>query len=376
MRFRSVASGRALTFIVHWVCAPCNTERQQEDSLAPLDPSDELCPLCGTRWSLSNSLRQSPRQYGDCRHDLGEVIQAVQQATAAMPETPGGDPLSIATALFGQGQIKLALVVLDRSLAKNDGGPSYLRWEMWIVKAQLAENLGNHAAAALVWQAALGSGAPPVFYQRLANALARDDRPLEALTAAQRCLEIETRDVVAATAHDTLARIHQTLGQIQAAEKHYRHAVALAPANSPHWRALVRFFAATGRHASARAHLDDALSTLDLTDATKGELYKLLAWTLAESKDDSSGLAAAKLALAFAPNDIEALFLFARTLALAGQRERALDQLRHVLKMDPEHADAKRALEVLTAPHIPVLNRSTASRPSPATTHPPHRRRP
>jgi tetratricopeptide (TPR) repeat protein len=158
----------------------------------------------------------------------------------------------------------------------------------------------------------------------------------------------DRREVAAwskATDVATVVDDHYREGLVQRALIVANAALARDPNVYALWSLKCDFLLAIGSAELAEEMVDRALK-LPLDDATRAGLLCDRSYLHAEQLCDAPALQAAERALALHAN-ARAVYLKGRALALMGRLVEAADCMRDVLTIQPEHADAQRALAMI-----------------------------
>ncbi|MFQ5844368.1 MAG: tetratricopeptide repeat protein [Planctomycetota bacterium] len=226
-----------------------------------------------------------------------------------------GEPPAAYLAFVGEAREALArgdtasgLAALDRALRVHPEGA-----DAFMLLGRTYLRLGRYGEASSAFGRAadlLGAAAPEgvAALCARADALARQEKNLEAIDALQRALAAAPRRH---TIHHDLGRIRLALGQLQAAAGEFRKEIALhrAPGGSP-----------------ARAEPGSPLASS----------YEGLGIAAYRMGDDEAALAA----LASAPETVEVLYHRGLALSRLGRHEEALEAFRGALARDPDHRGA------------------------------------
>lgn len=176
----------------------------------------------------------------------GDAPAARARLEAALQADPADAEVRVelADVLIGEGQELDRARALLREAGGIDG-PS-----VFLVRARLAEALGDDAQASAEYACALARAEDPDARLRRALANERLGRRAEAAADLARVLEQRPDD---AFARGRLAQWHEDSGRLAEAEREYRALAEAQPARAAGWDRLARFYERSGRGADARA---------------------------------------------------------------------------------------------------------------------------
>jgi tetratricopeptide (TPR) repeat protein len=118
------------------------------------------------------------------------------------------------------------------------------------------------------------------------------------------------------------------------------------------WFLKARFLNSIGFNRAAAAMLDGALARFP-NAADRIWLLEEQSFVWAECERGDEALRSAEAALALGSNSVRTQYLRGRALALLGRLEEARNEMNQVLALDPNNADAQRALNMIDAAYRP-----------------------
>jgi tetratricopeptide (TPR) repeat protein len=316
---------------VGWGCAACDYKALDVCPLGPLVPSDAVCLNCGTAYPSADAEAACP----GCG-----LTRAAAVAFLRLDDLPP-DPTAAARDLFGRGLFRRGLAVLNRALARDPGqeGP-------WLLKGNFLEGLGLQSHLLQMLEGALAAGGPPLLLINYGSALHRAGRHKESLAAARRYLDLAPDGPWAGAAYSNLGLALRALGQDDKAEELYREAIRLDPAQVLHYRNLAQLLVDQQRWAGALGTLEAGLERATAAE-DKVRLLEGLAFVCAEEERAGQALDYVDRAVALGAGSGRTHYLRGRALALLGRLDEARAEVRRVLELEPENAEAKQALAMI-----------------------------
>ncbi|HTU16849.1 MAG TPA: hypothetical protein VMG10_02200 [Gemmataceae bacterium] len=325
------ANGDQRTYAVAWLCSPCSRKSLDVCPLGPLVPAESLCLNCGATYPAESGDPVCP----DCSLPKSKVLAAL--GMDAIPP----DPIAAARDAFHRGLIRRGLALLNLALQCDPGLA-----EAWSLKCSFLDSLGYSLAKSAMLEGALAAGGPASLWVSYGYTLQAMERHADAVAAYRRYLELMPDDPLAAVACGNQANALARLDDREAADHLYRRALALEPERLSHARNYVRFLIDAERWEETIAVLDAALERATV-DADVIALLEDRALVLAEQEKGAESLQNIEAALARGSDSVRTHYLHGRALALLGRLEEARERIVHVLTLDPENADGKRALEMI-----------------------------
>ncbi len=315
-------------YAVAWNCSPCDYKALDICPLGPLVPSADACLNCGAAYP-------------------SEAVQSIcpscglTRAAATAFLLPEGIPADVATAaqeLFGRALFRRALALLNASLARNPDQES-----PWLLKSNLLETLGLQVQQLRMLEGALAVRGPLSLLINYAAALQRAGRYEEAGAASRRYLESVPGGPLSGSAHTNLGLALRGLGRDEEAEEEYREAIRVDGGNVLHYRNLAQLLADQRRWSGALGALEAGLDRAT-TFEDKIRLLEGLAFVCAEEERGTPALEYIDRAIALGATSARAHYLRGRALALLGRIDEAQVEIKRVLELEPDHADAKQAM--------------------------------
>jgi tetratricopeptide (TPR) repeat protein len=325
------ANGDQRTYAVAWFCPQCFRKSLDVCPLGPLVPAESRCLNCGATYPDDVDDPACP----DCSLPRSRVLAAL--GVGSIPP----DPLAAAREAFRGGLIRRGLAFLNYAL-QHDVGLA----DAWSLKCSFLDSLGYTRAKSAMLEAALAVGGPASLWVSYGYTLEAMDRHADAAAAYQRYLELMPDGPWAAVACGNQANSLARLGDLTAAEPLYRQALAREPERAHHARNYVRFLIDAERWEEVLPVLDAALEKATM-DADCIALLEDRALVLAEQEKAAESLESIEAALARGSDSVRTHYLHGRALALLGRLEEARAKILHVLTLDPDNADGKRALEMI-----------------------------
>jgi tetratricopeptide (TPR) repeat protein len=315
------------TYGVGWSCAACDFKALDVCPLGPLVPGDAVCPNCGASCAAASC--------PGCG-----LTRAAAIAFLGLDTLPS-DPAATVRDLFDRGLYRRGLAILNHVLAR-DPAPEAL----WLLKCTFLEGLGLHVHLLKMLEGALAVGGPPALLVSYASSLHRAGRYEEAAAASRRYLEQHPQGTWAGAAHGNLGLALRALGRDDEAEDVYREALRLDPGQVLHYRNLAQLLIDQRRWAGAFGVLEAGLERATTND-DKVRLLQGLAFICAEEERAAQALEYVNRAIALGANSARTLYLRGRALALLGRLPEAQDDVRRVLELEPENAEAREALTMI-----------------------------
>ena len=325
------ANGDQRTYAVAWRCPQCSRKSLDVCPLGPLVPAESLCLNCGAAYPDDNDDPVCP----DCSLPRSRVLAAL--GVESIPP----DAIAAARDAFHRGLIRRGLALLNVALQRD---PRLA--DAWSLKCSFLDSLGYTRAKSAMLEGALAAGGPASLWVSYGYTLQAMDRHADAVAAYRRYLQLMPDGPLAAVACGNQANALARLGDRAAAEQLYRQALALEPERPSHARNYGRFLIDAQRWQEALAVLEAARERAT-TDAVRIALLEDRALVLAEQEKGAESLESIESALTRGSDSLRTHYLHGRALALLGRMEEAREKIRHVLTLDPENADGKRALEMI-----------------------------
>ncbi|MGH7169590.1 MAG: tetratricopeptide repeat protein [Gemmataceae bacterium] len=324
-------NGDQRSYAVAWICPQCSRKSLDVCPLGPLVPAASRCLNCGTNYPDECSDPVCP----DCSLPRSRVL-----ATLGVESIPP-DPLAAARDAFRRGLIRRGLALLNFALQRDAGLA-----DAWSLKCSFLDSLGYTRAKSAMLEGALAVGGPASLWISYGYTLEAMERHADAIAAYRRYLELLPAGPGAAVACGNQANSLARLGDRPAAEQFYLQALALEPERLRHARNYVRFLIDAQRWEETLAVLNAALERAT-TDADLIALLEDRALVLAEQEKGAESLESIEAALARGSDSLRTHYLHGRALAQLGRLDEAREKILHVLTLDPENADGKRALEMI-----------------------------
>jgi tetratricopeptide (TPR) repeat protein len=312
------------TFAVSWACPACDYKVLDVCPLGPLVPGDAACLNCGAALSADPACP-------DCGLTRASAFAFL------CPEGVPPDPEAVARDLFGRGLFRRGLAVVNRALAHDPGLEG-----AWLLKCSLLEGLGLQNHLLKMIEGAITAGAPASLLINYGSALHRAGRHEEAAAASRRYLDVAPDGPWAALARSNLGVALRALGRDDEAEEMYRDAIRTDPEHVPHYRNLAQLLVDQRRWAGAFGALEAGLERATTTD-DKVRLLEGLAFVCAEEERAEQALGYVDQAMALGASAGRTHYLRGRALALLGRLSEARDEVRRVLELDPDDAEAREA---------------------------------
>lgn len=318
--------GQEATIGVAWRCPTCDERILVVCALGPVIPLAGSCLSCGAE-------RKGGAACSACGADDAEML--------ALCGTDDGWQLDAIRRDAESGQIRRALARANRRLCDH---PETV--DAWRFKAQIYQQLGLHAAAARMLRHAATASAAPWLLVSAGFSLQELKRHAEAVEVYREFLALAPGDEHAGAAWCNLGNALSALERDAEAEAAFARAIELEPmrATSAHSHYV---------HLSKRRRWPEAIAVLEralpaVTEpATRVTFLRALSYAHAEREDGAAALAAAEQALSIDAHSIGARYLRGRALGLLGRLDEAMVEIRQVLAIDPENADALRAIAML-----------------------------
>jgi tetratricopeptide (TPR) repeat protein len=318
-------------YAVGWGCSACDYKALDVCPLGPLVPSDAVCLNCGAAY---------PSAAADSCCPACGLTRAGALAFLC-PENIPPDPGAAARDLFGRGLFRRGLAVLNVALTRDPGQQA-----PWLLKATFLEALGLQALLPKLFDGALAAGGPAALLIPYGSALHRVGRYEDAAAASRRYLDLAPDSPWAGMAHSNLGLALRALGRHDEAEELYRQAIQVEPGQMLHYRNLAQLLIDQRRWAGALGVLEAGLERATAAE-DKVRLLEGLAFVCAEEERGGQALEYAERALALGAAGARTHYLRGRALALLGRLEEARDEVRRVLDLEPENAEARQAMDMI-----------------------------
>lgn len=325
------ANGDQRTYAVAWRCPQCSRKSLDVCPLGPLVPAESLCLNCGAAY---------PTESSDAACLACGLPRSGVLAALGVDSIPT-DPVAAARETFRHGLIRRGLAFLNLALQRDVG-----LTDAWSLKCSFLDSLGYTRTKAAMLEGALAAGGPVALWVSYGYTLQAIDRHADAVTAYRRYLELMPEGPLAAVACGNQANALTQLGDRAAADPLYRRALVLEPDRLSHARNYVRFLI-DAQHWEEILPVLDAALVRTTADADVIALLEDRALALAEQEKGAESLVSIEAALARGSDSVRTHYLHGRALALLGRLEEARAKIVHVLTLDPENADGKRALEMI-----------------------------
>lgn len=325
------ANGDQRTYAVAWRCPQCSRKSLDVCPLGPLVPSESLCLNCEGAYPEDSSDPVCP----NCSLPRSRVLAAL--GVESLPP----DLIAAARDAFRRGLIRRGLALLNIALQRDPG-----LTDAWSLKCSFLDSLGYTRAKSAMLEGALAAGGPASLWVSYGYTLQAMDRHADAVAAYRRYLELLPDGPWAAVACGNQANSLARLGDGAAADQLYRRALALEPERPRHAHNYVRFLIDAERWQEVLPVLDAALERAT-ADADAIALLEDRALVLAEQERGAESLESIEAALARGSASVRTHYLHGRALALLGRLDEAREKIVHVLTLDPENAEGKRALEMI-----------------------------
>jgi protein O-mannosyl-transferase len=178
-------------------------------------------------------------------------------------------------------------------------------------------------------------------YLQLGLTLARQEKPEQAIANFRSALAIDPNFAVA---HMSLANVLAARDETEEAIVHFRRAIEIDPSGALPYHQLAGLLRKQGKHSQAARY--DAQGKQ--TSLRFAEVQNTHGRELLEQRKLDQAIACFRLAISAAPDHAQAQCNLAEALALEGNVDNAITHYRRALKIDPNLAPAKQALEQLT----------------------------
>lgn len=328
---------------VSWICPTCKSRALDVCPLGPVIPAVNCCLNCGCP-------RDADAKCTGC--GMREATEVAWFGNA------GDSQLDAAERDLSDGLIRRALGRANHVL-RDDAGVV----DAWRFKARIYQQLGFHASAAHMLRHAASATDTPSLLVSAGFSLQELKQHEEAIELYRAFLATTPVGELAAAAWCNLGNSLSALDRNAEAEDALKRALELEPERATHAINYYALLRKLDRSQDAIAVLERGLRSA--TDAkTRMTLLRALSHTHAELGDGAAALAAAEAALALDGQSTEARYLLGRALGLLGNLEPAREAMKQVLTMDPDNADAKRALAMIER----ALAASSGQPPSEPTT--------
>jgi tetratricopeptide (TPR) repeat protein len=319
------------TYGVGWGCSACDYKALDVCPLGPLVPSGTTCLNCGDAYPSAAADAACP----GCGLTRPGALAFLHLGSAP------ADPAAAARDLFGRGLFRRGLAVLNQALARDPGQET-----PWLLKCTLLEGLGLHSHLLKMLEGALAAGGPASLLVSYGSALHRAGRHPDAITASRRYLDLAPDGPLAGAAHSNLGLALRALGRDDEAEEVYRRAVRADPGQVLHYRNLAQLLIDQQRWAGALGALEAGLERA-ATAEDKVRLLEGLAFVCAEEERAGQALEYVDRAMALGAGSARTHYLRGRALALLGRLEEARDEVKRVLNLEPENAEARQAMGMI-----------------------------
>jgi tetratricopeptide (TPR) repeat protein len=316
---------------VAWGCSPCDYKALDVCPLGPLIPSEDACLNCGAAYPSQATQAGCP----DCG--------LTRAAATAFLHSDGvtADVATVVPELFGRALFRRGLALLNESLTRDPEQEA-----PWLMKCAFLESLGLPGHVLRMLEGALAVGGPPSLFINHGAALQRAGRYEEAGAASRRYLDTVPGGPLSGSAHSNLGLALRALGRDEEAEESYREAIRLDGGNVLHYRNLAQLLADQRRWSGALGVLEAGLDRAT-TDEDKNRLLEGLAFVCAEEERGTQALEYIDRAIALGAASARAHYLRGRALALLGRIDEARVEIRGVLDLEPEHVDARQAMDMI-----------------------------
>lgn len=319
------------TYGVGWGCSPCDYKALDVCPLGPLVPSDALCLNCGAAYPSTDADAACP----------GCGLTRAGALAFLLPEDVSADTGEAARDLFGRGLFRRGLAVLNAALTREPGQET-----PWLLKGTLLEGLGLQSHLLKMLEGAMAAGGPASLLINYGSALHRAGRNEEAIAASRRYLDLAPDGPWAGAAHSNLGLALRALGRHDEAEELYRQAIRVDPGQVLHYRNLAQLLIDQQRWAGALGTLEAGLECA-ATEEDKIRLLEGLAFVCAEEERAGQALDYVDRAVALGAGSARTHYLRGRALALLGRLEEARDEVKRVLDLEPDNAEARQAMDMI-----------------------------
>lgn len=307
----------------------------------PRQNASALAVLCLITWTTvawgqtADELYASGVKMRQSQH-FAEAVELFQRALALNPEN--SDVLvQLGFAELGGGNLEPARQAFSKALSL---APDYSDAKFGL--AQIEFRSGNLDAALALAEPLARDQPDNAEVAGLLTNIQNAQKQQQNKTARKAAEKATRKEKPSATSPDAVAvlmeegRKLRTSGSLAGAERAYRKALRLAPANTDVLVALALTEAGLGKFEEAARSLDAALKIRPgLVDARLGQV-RLAMW----HGDTARARALIVEVLASAPNNSEALALDARIALLAGQHEQAARTFERAADIDPRNVEA------------------------------------
>jgi tetratricopeptide (TPR) repeat protein len=266
--------------------------------------------------------------------------QAEMMAHLGSAEVPG-DPCAVANEAFRQGLYRRGMAVINRALQLDPGLE-----QAWLFKASFFDALGFRVSKRQMLEQALAGGGPVALGIKYGNALSDGGSFRDAVQAHQLYLDRQPDGRDAALARYNQANAYFFLGEYEPAERLYREALAGEPHRHAFAYMLAHLLRRQGREEEALAVINQALEHPG-QDRFTARLHEERGYLFAERLRGEESLRDAEQALALGEASPSVRYLRGRALALLGRLAEAREEMLRVLRQEPGHEDAQRALRMI-----------------------------
>jgi tetratricopeptide (TPR) repeat protein len=272
------------------------------------------------------------------------MSKSAAHAFLDLPETVGPDAARLAQEAFRRGLFRHGLALLNRRLQDDFSDTA-----AWDLKYRVWQSLGYRETNRLMLEEALSRGAPPILLVRYGSLLSERGEYAGAAEAFRQCLERCPDDPeTVAVVNSSLGQALTALGDFKGAEEAHRKAVGANPDYAP----LYLNFSDT---LMKQRRWDEAVRTLDVglgRARDVGERIELLeakGHALAGWLKGEEALACVDEAVALGSNSVKTHYIRGRALAMIGRLEEARAAMEQVLRLDPNMAHARQAIQQINA---------------------------
>jgi tetratricopeptide (TPR) repeat protein len=322
---------RGPAYGVRWACPACDFRALDVCPLGPLVPSDAICVNCGEAYPVATA---EPACAG-CG-----LTRPAAFAFLRLDVWPA-DPAAEARDLFGRGMYRRGLAILNHTLELDPAQAA-----PWVLKCSFLEDLGLHAHQLAMLGGALAAGGPASLLIAYASSLYRAGRYEASIAASRRYLELEQDGPWVGAAHSNLGLALRALGRQDEAEELYRQAIRVDVDQVLHYRNLAQLLVDQQRWSGALGVLEAGLQRATTAD-DKVRLLEGLAFVCAEEERAGQALAYVDQAFALGGGSGRTHYLRGRALALLGRLPEARSEVRRVLELEPNNAEARQAMSMI-----------------------------
>ncbi len=325
--------GQQSAYGVAWKCPACGHRALDMCNLGPLVPTASSCLNCGADFQPGE---ENCPGCGLSREGVRSFLR--------LPETTGPDAFQAAGAALRRGWFRHGVALINQALLSD-----FQATDAWDGKVRLLEVLGYREAAETMLARALAAGAPSVLLVRYGSLLARRGAFAESVAAFQKFLDGSPDDpLTVAVVCSEQGRAFAELGDMPAAERAHEKAIAAAPTNPLLYLNYADTFIKQRRGEDALRVLDAGLPWAQ-SPVEKVPLLEARGHVLAGMLRGQEALDCVDQAVTLGSNSVKTHYIRGRALAMLGRLPEAKQAMEQVLRLDPNMAAAREALQQIDA---------------------------